>query len=80
MNHRTRFISEHTDPAVRFILVLHQARWHTATTMEILENLTLFYLPLPLFQPLGANRVVGDERLGHECDPLAEDVTARKAP
>jgi transposase len=45
MNHHLRFISEQVDSNVQVVLIVDNAGWHSAKTLRIPRNITLFYLP-----------------------------------
>lgn len=45
MHHHLRFISEQVAPDAHVILVLDQAGWHTTKTLQVPDNISLFYLP-----------------------------------
>jgi transposase len=45
MNHHLRFISEQVDSNVQVVLVVDNAGWHSAKSLRIPQNITLFYLP-----------------------------------
>jgi transposase len=45
MNHHLRFISEQVDSNVHIVLVVDNAGWHSAKSLRIPQNITLFYLP-----------------------------------
>lgn len=45
MNHHLRFISEQASSDVHVILVVDQAGWHKAKTLEVPDNISLLYLP-----------------------------------
>lgn len=45
MNHHLPFISEEAGEDVHVVLVLDQAGWHTAKTLNVPANVTLLHLP-----------------------------------
>jgi transposase len=45
MNHHLRFISERAGSDAHVILVVDQAGWHKAKTLEVPDNISLLYLP-----------------------------------
>ena len=73
MNEHLRFISEEAGPETHVVLVLDQAGWHVAKTLNVPENITLLHLPAYSPELNGAERVWGYLRSHYLSNRIYKD-------